>query len=318
MKQESAILTLENSRLPCYNESNDEASEHRPTTVRRGGCSLRSLEPYVSSNSEYFNFTPSALAREYLLHVLCVGDFRYEPGYALRRVSFDGLLMELILDGQVNIETEGESFTARAGQVVLIDSTKPHAYHTQSGWRALWVHFDGPAARGYMSLVHRQNGRCFSTQRRRSVLEPLQAIFSMFQQQQPLSETAMALYLTQALTALTEPAAPVQDRYALIDQAVTSISRRIGAEPTVQELARQVGLSEYHFIRVFREAMGVTPGQYIIGARMSHAKYLLRTTMLPIAEIGGMVGYTSESMFSAAFRRTQGVTPSQYRTGQQS
>lgn len=279
---------------------------------------MKSLEPCVSPASEYHNFTPGALAREHLLHVLCVGDFRYEAGYTLQRAAFDGLLMEVILDGQVNIETEGERFTARAGQVVLIDSMKPHAFHTQCGWRALWVHFDGPAARGYMSIVHRQNGRCFFTHRKRSVLEPLQAIFAMFQQQQPLSETMMALHLTQALTAMSEPAAPLQDRFAIIDQAVTCISRSLGAEPSVAELARQVGLSEFHFIRVFREAMGMTPGQYIIGARMSHAKYLLRTTTLPIAEIGGMVGYVSESMFSAAFRRTQGVTPTQYRAGSQS
>ncbi len=273
------------------------------------------MEAFVSPTSEYYNFTPSALAREHLLHVLCVGDFLYEAGYSLQRGAFDGLLLEIILDGQVNIETEGEIFTARAGQVVLIDSTLPHRYETLTGWRALWVHFDGPAARGYMNLVHRQNGRHFATHRLRSVQEPLEAILTMFQRQQPLSETAMALYLTQALTAMTEPAAPVQDRYGLIDQAVMSISRSIGREPSVKELAAQVGLSEYHFIRVFREAMGVTPGQYIIGARMSQAKYLLRTTQLPVSEIGNMVGYSSESMFSAAFRRTQGLPPSQYRAG---
>lgn len=281
------------------------------------GIAVKSLEPNVAQTSEYFNFTPSTLAQVYLLHVLCTGDFCYEPGYELKRNSYDGLLLEIILDGQVNIETEGESHTARAGQVVLIDSTKPHRYHSQTGWRALWVHFDGPAARGYMSLIHRQNGRVFSTHRRRAVQEALQDLYRMFSEQQPLSETQMALLLTQALTAMAEPAAVMQDRYGLIDQAVTCISRSIGREPTVAELARRVGLSEYHFIRVFREVMGVTPGQYIIGARMNHAKYLLRTTALPIAEIGGMVGYVSESMFSAAFRRTQGVTPRQYRFGEE-
>lgn len=65
------------------------------------------------------------------------------------------------------------------------------------------------------------------------------------------------------------------------------------------------GLSEYHFIRVFREIMGATPRQYIIANRMNHAKYLLKTTGLPVGEIGSMVGYASESMFTAAFRRTQ-------------
>ena len=102
-----------------------------------------------------------------------------------------------------------------------------------------------------------------------------------------------------------------------MDRAVTCINQCIGQEPPVAELARMTGLSEYHFIRVFREIMGATPRQYIIANRMNHAKYLLKTTGLPVGEIGGMVGYSSESMFTAAFRRTQGIAPRKYRNGQQ-
>ena len=208
---------------------------------------MRSVEPHVLASSEYFNFSPSALARTYLLHVLSVGEFTYEPGYDLRRSAFDSLLLEIILDGRVNLETEGETLAARAGQVVLIDCTKPHRYWSDTGWHALWVHFDDAAAWGYFQMILRQNGRAFATHRQRS-----------------------------------------------------------GCEPSVGELARLVGWSEYHFIRVFREMMGVTPRRYIIVNRMSYARYLLKTTARPI---GGMVGYASERMFSAAFRRTHGVTP---------
>ena len=278
---------------------------------------MKSLEQHVLPSSDYYNFSPSALAREHLLHVLCVGEFRYEAGYDLQRADFDSYLLEVILDGWVNIETEGEQLTAHTGQAVLIDCNKPHRYHSDVGWHAVWVHFDGPAAAGYFNLVLRQNGRVFTTHRQHSIYEAIREILMMFRSQQTLSEPKMALHLTQALTAMTEPAVPepAQDRFGLIDQAVASISQRIGAEPTVAQLAKMVGLSEYHFIRVFRETMGVTPGQYVIATRMSHAKYLLKTTALPIAEIGSMVGYASESMFSAAFKRTQGVTPSPYRAG---
>ncbi|MGN0972466.1 MAG: AraC family transcriptional regulator [Aristaeellaceae bacterium] len=277
---------------------------------------LRPLEPYVSPSSVYYNFSPSLLAREHLLYVVCAGDFTYAPGYALSRSSFDSYLMEIILEGRVQIETEGERLTARAGQVVLMDCFKPHRYHSDTGWHALWVHFDGAAAKGYFSLVTRQNGRVFFTHRLQDVHEALEGIFSMFHQGQPLSETAMALYLTQALTAMAEPAMD-GGRAGLIDRAVACINRRVGDEPSVTELARMVGLSEYHFIRVFRQLMGVTPRQYMILSRMNHARYLLKTTALPVGEIGAMVGYCSESMFTAAFRRTQGMTPTQYRTGRQ-
>lgn len=279
---------------------------------------MKSLERYVLPSSEYYNFSPSALSREHLLHVLCVGDFRYAPGYDLRRDAFDSFLVEVILEGSVEVETEGERFTARAGQVVLMDCARPHRYYSQTGWHALWVHFDGAPARGYFNLIVRQNGRVFATHCQGEVWDALNGIFQMFHLQKPLSEPRMALYLTQALTALTEPARPAaaNDRARMMDRAVTCINQRVGQEPPVAELARMTGLSEYHFIRVFREIMGATPRQYIIANRMNHAKYLLKTTGLPVGEIGGRVGYASESMFTAAFRRTQGMAPSQYRNGQ--
>lgn len=280
---------------------------------------MKSLEPHVCPASVYYNFSPSLLAREHLLYVVCAGDFTYAPGYELTRSSFDSYLMEIILEGRVNIETEGERLTARAGQAVLIDCNKPHRYHSDTGWHALWVHFDGAPAKGYFSLILRQNGRVFATHRLQEAHEALQGIFDMFHQGQPLSETRMALYLTQALTALSESAEPaiMSGGAGPINRAVELINRRVGEEPSVTELARMVGLSEYHFIRVFRQLMGVTPGQYIIISRMNHAKYLLKTTALSVGEIAAMAGYSSESMFTAAFRRTQGVTPTRYRTGAQ-
>ncbi len=280
---------------------------------------MRSLENGVSPSSVYYNFSPSLLAREHLLYVVCAGDFTYAPGYELNRTSFDSYLMEVILEGQVQITTEGEHLTARAGQAVLLDCNRPHRYASDTGWHALWVHFDGAAAKGYYSLVKRLNGLVFATHRLQEVHGALQSIFDMFHLGQPLSEPRMALLLTQALTALTESAEPalIGGRAGLIDRAVACINRHVGDEPPVAELARMVGLSEYHFIRVFRQVMGVTPRQYIIMSRMNHARYLLKTTTLSVGEISGMAGYASESMFTAAFRRTQGMTPTRYRTGSQ-
>ena len=51
---------------------------------------MKSLEPYVSPSSVYYNFSPSLLAREHLLYVVCAGDFTYAPGDELNRTSFDG------------------------------------------------------------------------------------------------------------------------------------------------------------------------------------------------------------------------------------
>ena len=131
----------------------------RPEYETQTACVLAShfgISPDVAETAAQLNDLVTAcghlktgfVGTPYLLHVLSVGEFTYEPGYDLRRSAFDSLLLEIILDGRVNLETEGETLAARAGQVVLIDCTKPHRYWSDTGWHALWVHFDGAAARG--------------------------------------------------------------------------------------------------------------------------------------------------------------------------
>ena len=48
---------------------------------------------------------------------------------------------------------------------------------------------------------------------------------------------------------------------------------------------------------------------------MDHAKYLLKTTNLPVQEIGYACGYASDSMFCTVFKDHMGVTPTAYRNG---
>ena len=77
---------------------------------------MMSHENLVLPPSAYYNFYPSTMAKEALLHIMCIGDFHYAAGYDLSRTSFDSFLLEIILEGRVNIETEGEQLTAHAGQ----------------------------------------------------------------------------------------------------------------------------------------------------------------------------------------------------------
>jgi AraC family transcriptional regulator len=78
-------------------------------------------------------------------------------------------------------------------------------------------------------------------------------------------------------------------------------------------LAREVGLSEFHFCRLFKKATGFTPSRYFIRMRMEKARRLLRETAKSIIDVGLDVGYSSPSHFTQIFRREVGVTPSNYR-----
>jgi len=86
------------------------------------------------------------------------------------------------------------------------------------------------------------------------------------------------------------------------------------ADPfNLAHLAEIVGMSEFHFSRLFKKATGLSPSRYFIGKRVERAQQLLRETDMSIIEIGMSVGYSSPSHFAQVFRRETGLTPSQYR-----
>ncbi len=97
-------------------------------------------------------------------------------------------------------------------------------------------------------------------------------------------------------------------------QAAEAIMRDRLAEPlTLADIAAEVRLSVYHFVRVFRDATGETPHRHLTRLRIDHARRLLSDTNLPIARIAERCGFASPGALSTAFLGHVGVRPSAYR-----
>jgi len=79
------------------------------------------------------------------------------------------------------------------------------------------------------------------------------------------------------------------------------------------QLAAQVGLSKFHFDRLFKSAMGVSPSRYHINLRMDAARRLLRETKKSVVTVALEVGYANPSHFAQLCRRETGLSPSDYR-----
>ena len=82
---------------------------------------------------------------------------------------------------------------------------------------------------------------------------------------------------------------------------------------SLQMLADEAGISLFHFTRLFKAKVGVTPHRHVVLLRMQHARSLLRRTDLSITQVALESGYAHLGHFAAAFKRESGLLPKIFR-----
>lgn len=95
--------------------------------------------------------------------------------------------------------------------------------------------------------------------------------------------------------------------------AIEYINENLEQDLKLSEIAAVVGMSQYHFVRMFKQSIGLPPHRYLVERRLEKAKRLLAETNLPIAEIAYCVGFANQSSFTKVFRKHTATTPKAYR-----
>lgn len=281
---------------------------------------MKSHEELVSPISDYFIYSPSKQALDMFLYPMQCGSFSYLPGYSLTRDSFDSFLLMYVQKGELSLTFEGNTRLVTAGSFILLDCYKLHSYSTTKGWECLWCHFDGITARAYYNSVVSRLGNVFSMPDTTPVLAKLTAILKIFSSGSPVREPLLSKYLTDILTEFllyTPTSIHTRSYTNITEEIITYINEHFRENISLEDLASHAGLSQYHFIRIFKKETGFTPHEYIINTRIATAKYLLKNSRLSVKDICFTTGFSCESVFCSAFKRHQGMTPAQYRALEQ-
>jgi AraC-like DNA-binding protein len=125
--------------------------------------------------------------------------------------------------------------------------------------------------------------------------------------------TSLLELLLEVLTAAKAHTVPVEE--TRLETLIREIRRHPEKELSVDALARQAGMAPNHFITRFRMLAGLPPRQYQLACRMSAARELLTTTVLPVTEIALRLGFCTSQHFANLFKRHTGVTPRACREG---
>ncbi len=122
---------------------------------------------------------------------------------------------------------------------------------------------------------------------------------------------SMGAHWSQAKLA-RNPGSELTDRR--LTRVLDFMQHHCASDLTLNQLASEAAISRFHFSRLFKAKLGVTPHQHLVQLRMRKARELLRHTNYSIGEIAIMCGYCSPGHFAAAFLRSCNVTPSAFRT----
>jgi transcriptional regulator GlxA family with amidase domain len=95
--------------------------------------------------------------------------------------------------------------------------------------------------------------------------------------------------------------------------ALRRIEAQQGGRLPVDALAAEAAVSPFHFLCIFEQVVGVTPGQYMLRMRLRSAAVRLRRSRDAVATVALDCGFDELSSCNRQFRRATGLTPGAYR-----
>jgi len=110
---------------------------------------------------------------------------------------------------------------------------------------------------------------------------------------------------------------PQRERGALTSAqkalALEFIRQRLADDLSLDDLAAAAGLSRFHFARLFKNTLGVTPHRFVQDQRLAVARRLLEDTTMTLVDIAAQTGFSSQSHLCTAMQRHMGTTPGRWR-----
>lgn len=155
---------------------------------------------------------------------------------------------------------------------------------------------------------------------------PLEAIAKMLLAESQQPELTSPLYLdslTHVLAinflrhhATIQPQLPVYEGGLpprQLQRILDYIDAHLDQPIQLKNLAQLLNMSPFHFSRLFKQSIGLSPHQYVIQQRIERAKQILKSGDRSIIEIALDCGFSSHSHLSKQFRQVTGMTPKAYR-----
>jgi AraC-like DNA-binding protein/CheY-like chemotaxis protein len=104
------------------------------------------------------------------------------------------------------------------------------------------------------------------------------------------------------------------DKPQTVLRAISYIRENLSGDVSLTRLAREANLSKFHFCRLFKKHIKLSPKEFVAYLRVQRAKELLTRDDLNVSMVSAEVGYNDASNFIRQFKKITGITPSDYKS----
>ena len=263
--------------------------------------------------------TASETAKRLFFYIQECGYFKTDASYYTERANLNSFLVIFTISGSGILHYQGEIYRLTPGYACLINCNERHFYQCapDSRWEFLWMHFNGTHALGYYEEFVKNGFHLLQCQDTCSMELTLRRIVAIHQKTDVTTELISSQLITNVLTEFLTDTCTFSQTTFVLPTTVLETKRYIDKhfrEPlSLDLLAGQQHISKYHLAHEFKKYVGMPVNEYIIRARLSYAKELLRFSKLSVNEIADQIGMNQSSYFIRIFKERESMTPNQFR-----
>ena len=240
-----------------------------------------------------------------------------DGSYLIDRSNSQVHCLEYIISGTGTVREDDTVFTASQGDVYLLHRGQYHHYYSDNAdpWVKIWMNVYGPLADRLITLYHLDHVHHIPN------ATSLESQFRAFvenarSRQKQASDCLPEALLFHAVIIGLSDLLRTQET-TLAPALAVQVKRAIDHAPnyciTLEEIAQTLYCSKSHAIKVFHDAYGIPPYEYILQQKTQLAMLLLQNSSLSVGQIANQLGFCDSHYFSGFFKSRVGVPPRQYR-----
>lgn len=258
----------------------------------------------------------------------CVRE-KCSPAHSFGPVARNHFLFHYVISGTGKLfandskgVTQEYNIKSMQGFMIFPDQITTYIADNDMPWEYVWVEFDGLRAKAVVESAGFSPDNPVYKARSKEFREEMMKEMNYIAENGSSSPLHIIGHLYLFLDFLARSTEGIKVNHGsklrdfYIHEALEFISHNFQNDISVENIADVCGLNRSYFGKIFKQALGKSPQEFLLSYRMVKAAELLKLTKLSVGDISLAVGYDNQMHFSRAFKSVYGISPKKWRVEQ--